>query len=218
MSKKQFVVIGLGRFGSSVAKTLYKLGNDVLAVDSDEKSVQDIAEYVTHAAQVNITDEEDLKALGISNFDVAVIGIGSNVQDSFMTTLLVKECGIKHVIVKANTELHAKILYKIGADKVVFPEVDTGIKVAYDLSGSNILDYIQLSSDYSIVEIAALKYWHNKTLGELDIRSKYGINIIAVKRKDNIEVSPIADFIIESGDVIVALGNEEKIKKIKGDL
>ncbi len=215
MDRKQFVVIGLGRFGSSVAKTLYELGNEVLAVDLDEQTIHDISEYTTHAVQADATDDENLTSLGISNFDVAIIGMGVNVQDSVMTTLLVKEAGVKYVIAKANTELHAKILYKIGADKVVFPERDTGVRVAHNLVSSNILDYIELSSDYSVAEMVSFKEWNGKTLQDLDMRVKYGINIIAVKRSGKINISPPADFEIKDGDILVAVGDCKEIKNIK---
>lgn len=215
MDKKQFVVIGLGRFGTSVAKTLYQLGHDVLAVDANEERIQNILEDVTHAIQTDATDEENLKSLGINNFDVAIVGIGVDIQDSVMITLLAKEIGIKYVIAKANTELHAKILYKIGADKVVFPERDTGVRVAYDLVGDNVLDYIELSSEYSIAEIMSSEEWHNKTLGELDMRAKYGINVVAVKRKDDIDISPNSDYVIAKGDVIVAIGKYKCLNKLE---
>lgn len=215
MEKKQFLVIGLGRFGTSVAKTLYQLGHDVLAVDSNEERVQNIAEDVTHAIHTDATDEENLKSLGINNFDVAIVGIGVDIQDSVMITLLAKEIGIKYVIAKANTELHAKILYKIGADKVVFPERDTGVRVAHDLVGDNVLDYIELSSEYSIAEIMSAEEWHNKTLGELDMRAKYGINVVAVKRKDDIDISPNSDYTILKGDVIVAIGKYKSLNRLE---
>lgn len=148
MKKKQYLVIGLGRFGKSMAKTLYELGNDVLAVDSREDNVQNISHYSTEAVQTDATEEENLKAIGAGNFDVAVIGIGNDIQSSVIVTLLLKEMGLKYVIAKANTELHARILYKIGADKVVFPEKDTAIRVAHNLVSSSILDFIELSSEY----------------------------------------------------------------------
>lgn len=215
MDKKQFLVVGLGRFGTSVAKTLYQLGHDVLAVDADEERVQNISEDVTHAIHTDATDEENLKSLGINNFDVAIVGIGVDIQDSVMITLLLKEIGIKYVIAKANTEIHAKILYKIGADKVVFPERDTGVRVAHDLVGDNVLDYIELSSEYSIAEIMSSEEWHNKTLGELDMRAKYGINVVAVKRKDDIDISPNSDYTIVKGDVIVAIGKYKFLNKLE---
>ena len=215
MSKRQFIVIGLGRFGTSVAETLYSLGNDVLAVDYDEDVVQNISDKVTHAVQVDANDENSLRALGIRNFDCAVISIGSEIQASILATLLVKELGVKYVIAKATNSLHAKVLYKIGANRVVFPERDMGVRVAHNLVSSNILDYIELSPDYSIAEVVSPEEWHNKTLRELNVRAQYGINVMAIKRNNDIDVSPSADNIIEPGDIIVAIGNIEELNKLE---
>lgn len=215
MSSKQFVVIGLGHFGSSVARTLYSMGNDVLAIDYSEELVQQISDSVTHAVQVNATDENALKQLGIRNFDVAVIGTGTDLQSSIMITLLVKEMGVKYIIAKAMNELHAKVLYKIGADRVVFPERDMGVRVAHNLVSSNILDYIELSPNYSIIEITALPQWEKKSLRELNIRSKFGLNIMAIKRGEDINISPVADDRIEHSDVLVVIGETESINKIE---
>ncbi|MBX4266393.1 potassium channel family protein [Clostridium estertheticum] len=215
MSKKQFIVIGLGRFGTSVAETLYALGNDVLAVDSDEEVVQNISDSVTHSVQVDANDENSLRALGIRNFDCAVIGIGDNIQSSILATVLVKELGVKYVITKATNALHAKVLYKIGADRVVFPERDMGERVAHNLVSSNILDYIELSPDYSIAEVVSPIEWHNKTLRELNIRAKYGINVMAIKRNNDVDVSLSADNIIEAGDIIVAIGSIEELNALE---
>jgi len=215
MSKRQFIVIGLGRFGTSVAETLYSLGNDVLAVDYDEDVVQNISDKVTHAVQVDANDENSLRALGIRNFDCAVISIGTNIQSSILATLLVKELGVKYVITKATNALHAKVLYKIGANRVVFPERDMGVRVAHNLVSSNILDYIELSPDYSIAEVVSPEEWHNKTLRELNIRAQYGINVMAIKRNNDIDVSPSADNIIEPGDIIVAIGSIEELNKLE---
>jgi|SRR3712207_1574713 len=213
--KKQFVVIGLGRFGTSVAKTLYSLGNDVLAIDSDEDIVQSISGEVTHSVQADATDENNLNALGIRNFDVAVVTIGSDIQSSVMVTLLVKELGVKYIIAKANSELHAKVLRKIGADRIILPERDMGVRVAHNLVSTNILDYIELSPDYSIAEIVSADEWKGKSLNELSIRSKYGINIVAIKRNNDINVSPRADDIIEDGDILVAIGGAEELGRLE---
>ncbi|MEW8994907.1 TrkA family potassium uptake protein [Clostridium sp.] len=215
MSKKQFIVIGLGRFGTSVAETLYALGNDVLAVDIDEEAVQNIAEKVTHAVQVDANDENSLRALGISNFDVAIISIGSDIQANILSTLLVKEMNVKHIITKANNALHAKVLYKIGANRVIFPERDMGIRVAHNLCSSNILDYIELSPDFSIAEIVTPKEWEGHSLKELDLRVRYSVNVVAIKRDDNIEVSPAADEVIQEGDIIVAIGGTSELNSIE---
>lgn len=215
MKKKQYLVIGLGRFGKSMAKTLYELGNDVLAVDSREDNVQNISHYSTEAVQTDATEEENLKAIGAGNFDVAVIGIGNDIQSSVIVTLLLKEMGLKYVIAKANTELHARILYKIGADKVVFPEKDTAIRVAHNLVSSSILDFIELSSEYRLTEILCMKEWIGKDLSSLDIRQRYGINIIAVKRNREINVSPSSDFVLLEGDTIIAIGGQKEIEKLE---
>lgn len=215
MSSRQYVVIGLGRFGSSIAKTLYSLGNDVLAIDESEDIVQSISDSVTHAVQADATDENSLKSLGIRNFEVAVISIGSDIQSSIMVTLLVKEMGVKYVIAKAQNELHAKVLYKIGANRVIFPERDMGVRVAHNLVSSNILDYIELSPDYSIVEIAAIPQWEGKSLRELNMRAKYGINVMAIKRDNDINVSPAADDVINEGDILVVIGGTEELNKIE---
>ena len=216
MANKQFVVIGLGRFGASVAKTLYSLGNDVLAIDKDEDLIQDISDSVTHAVQMDATDENALRTLGLRNFDVAVVTIGSNIQASVMVTLLVKELGVKYIIAKGNSDLHAKVLYKIGADRVILPEKDMGVRVAHNLVSSSILDYIELSPDYSIMEIEALNEWQDKTLRELKLRSKYGINVMAIKKGDEINLTPSADDTVESKDIIVAIGSAQDLANLEG--
>ena len=216
MSKKQFLIIGLGRFGSSIAKTIYELGQDVLAIDKDEEKVQEISDYVTHAVQMDSTDESIVKTLGVKNFDVAVVTIGSNLQDSVLSTLILKELGIKYIIAKANNELHAKVLTKIGADKVVLPERDMGARVAHNLVSSNILDYIELSEEYSILETEAIKEWFNKSLKEIEIRKKHGINVVAIKRGDKVNISPSAEDIIKENDVLVAIGSVKDLNKFEG--
>lgn len=212
---KQFAVIGLGRFGSSVARTLYSLGNQVLAIDISEDAVRNISDDVTHAVQVDSTDESALKSIGIRNFDVVVVSIGADVQASIMVTLLVKELGVKYVIAKAQNSMHAKVLYKIGADRVVFPERDMGVRVAHNLFSSNILDYIELSPDYSIMEVAAISEWEGKSLRELNMRAKYGINIMAIKRSNDIDISPTADDIIKPADVLVVIGDMQNLNIIE---
>lgn len=215
MRRKQYVVIGIGRFGSSVAKTLFTLDNDVLALDADEDNVQRISEFVTHAVQVDATDENSLKSLGLRNMDVAVITIGADIQASIMATLIVKEMGVKYIIAKANNEIHAKVLYKIGADKVIQPERDMGIRVAHNLVSSNILDYIELSEDYNIAEIVSTDEWFGKTIVEINFRANYGLNVMAIKRGETIEVSPGPNFRIEEGDVVVAIGDTKSLEKIE---
>lgn len=215
MVKKQFVVIGLGKFGASIAKTLCSLGNDVLAIDSDEGVVQDISDSVTHAVQMDATDEGALRTLGIRNFDVAVVTIGSDIQASVMITLLLKELGVKYIIAKGQSELHSKVLYKIGADRVVLPEKDMAIRVAHNLVSSSILDHIELSADYSIIEINSPVKWNNQTLRKLDLRGTYGINVMAIKRGNNINITPRGEDILKEGDIIVVIGSTEELAKFE---
>lgn len=212
---KQFVVIGLGRFGVSLAKALYNLGYDVLGIDNDEEIVQSMADSITHVVQADATDENTLKALGVRNFDVGIVSIGQDIQASILVTLILKELGLKYVVAKAQNDLHGKVLYKIGADRVVFPERDMGIRVAHNLVSSNVLDYVELSSNYSIVEIEAVPKWYGKTLGELDMRVKHGLNVMAIKRKDSVVISPSADDIILEKDVLVVIGENKDIEKME---
>jgi trk system potassium uptake protein TrkA len=212
---KQFVVIGLGRFGASIASTLYGLGNDVLGIDIDEEIIQYMADQITHAVQADATDEGALKALGVRNFDVAIVSIGQDIQASILVTLILKELGLKYVVAKAQNELHGKVLYKIGADRVVFPERDMGVRVAHNLVSTSVLDYIELSPDFSIVEIEPIPEWHDKTLGQLDIREKYGLNIMAIKRNEDVIISPKAKDYIFKGDILFVVGENKDIEKLE---
>ena len=212
---KSFAVIGCGRFGSTVARTLFNLGNEVLAIDISEDIIKEISDDVTHSVQADVMDETVLKDLGLRNFDVAVIAIGSDLEASIMATLIAKELGIKKVIAKAQSELHGKVLHKIGADKVVFPERDMGVRVAHNLASTNILDFIELSPDYSILEVTALKEWEDKSLAQLKLSTKYGINVMAIKRGSSISVSPNGEVVIERKDVLVVIGSIKDIKRIE---
>jgi len=215
MAKKQFVVIGMGRFGQSVARGLASMGQEVLAVDNDEALVAEIAPYVTHAVQADATDEKALIALGIRNFDVAVVGIGIDIQASILVTMLCKELGVGFVLAKAVSELHGKVLYKTGADRVVFPERDMGLRVAHNLANSNILDYIEIAGDLRIVDISALPEWENKSLLELDLRKKYGVNVIAIKKNREINGSPQGANIIEKDDTLIVAGSKDSIARLE---
>lgn len=212
---KQYAVIGLGRFGGSVAKTLHDMGYEVMAIDKDPQRVQDFAQIVTHAVEADSTDEKALKALGIRNFDVVVVSIGEDIQSSIMTTLILQEMGVKKVVVKARNDLHGKVLYKIGAHKVVYPERDMGVRVVHNLISPNILDYIELADDYSILEISAGAFFSGKTLEELDIRAKFGCNVMAIKSGRRINIAPLADDVIQNGDILVVIGHNNDLKKLE---
>ena len=212
---KSFAVIGCGRFGSSVAKTLYGLGYEVLALDSDEEIIQDIADEVTHAAVVDVMDEVALKELGLSNFDVVVVSIGSNTEASIMATIIAKELGVKKVIAKASSDFQGKVLDKIGADKVIFPERDMGIRVAHNLVSANILEFIELSPDYGIIEITAIRDWIGKSLYQLQLPNKHGINVMAIKKASIITISPDGDTVIELDDTLVVIASTAAINKLE---
>ncbi len=212
---KSFAVIGLGRFGTAVAKVLAELGNEVLAVDKDPEVIKEVSSLVTYAVEADVMDETVLRDLGISNMDAKVISIGSDLQASIMATLISKELGVKRVVAKAQTELHGKVLKKIGADRIIFPERDMGSRVAHNLTSRNILDYIEVSPEFSILEVEALKSWSGKDLKELRLRNKYGVNVIAIKRGSHVNISPSSDDEIKDGDIVIIIGSAEDVKKIE---
>lgn len=215
LKNKQFVVIGLGRFGMSVATTLAKAGYEVMAIDSSEEAIQEISSSVTHAVQADATDLDTLNSLGIRNFDVAVVAIGRDIQSSIMVTLLLKEIGLKHVVAKASSDLHEKVLEKLGADRIISPEQDMGVRIAANLMSGSIVEHIQLSPKYSIVEIVCLPEWNGKTIKEINMRATYGINTIAVERDKEIIITPGPDFLLHQKDVLVVVGANEKIQELE---
>ncbi|WFA09881.1 TrkA family potassium uptake protein [Tissierella sp. Yu-01] len=212
---KSFAVIGCGRFGSSVARTLNGLGYEVMAIDIDEETIQEISAEVTHSVVLDVMDEISLKDLGIGNFDVVVVSIGSNTEASIMATIIAKELGVEKVVVKAASEFQGKVLAKIGADKVIFPERDMGIRVAHNLVSTNVLEFIELSPDYGIIEITALSNWVGKTLMELQLPSKHNINVIAIKNRDRINVVPESTTVIRENDALVIIASTTAINKIE---
>jgi len=216
MKKKEFVVFGLGRFGRSVATTLAESGCGVLVVDDSQDKIQDMADVVTYAVKADVTDAEVLESLGISNFDGAVVAIGENLEASVMVTILAKELGIPYVLAKAQNDLHAKILKKVGADVVVFPEKETGVRIAHNLIMGNFFNAIELSSTFSLMEVDALEEWDGRTLKELNLRAKYKINVIAIKRDDQLDINPPAEQKVSSDDVLVVIGTNEILNKLKG--
>lgn len=212
---KQFVVIGLGRFGSSVATTLSENGYDVLAIDKNADRVQALADQVTHAVETDATDEDALKTLGVRNFDVAVVSIGDDVSANILCTLILKELEVPYVIVKAPDRLHGKVLTKIGADRVVYPERDMGARIAHNLISSNVLDYIEFAPDYGVIEIIAADKMVGKTLKELELRSRFNVNVMAIKRGEDLHISPGADDKVLEGDRLVVMGKNESLDQIK---
>jgi len=212
----QFAVIGLGRFGSSLASSLNEMGYEVLGIDAKEDKVQAMINHTTHVLQVDSTDEVALKTIGIRNFDVVIVAIGEDIQSSILTTLILKELGIKKIVVKAQNEYHGKVLEKIGADKIVYPERDMGLRVVHQLITPNILDYIELAPNYNIVEIVVGKDIVGKKLMELDLRANYGLNIMAIKTDDNsLNIAPQAHDEIHEDDVLVLVGHTDDIRRFE---
>jgi len=209
--KKEFVVIGLGRFGGSIVRELVDQGADVMAIDKFADRVDEFASIATQAIVADTTDESVLKSLGIRNFEHVIVAIGEDIQSSILTTLMLKEIGVNKITVKAQNDYHEKVLRKIGADQVVHPERDMGIRIANNMISNNVLDYLELSDEHSIMEIKANEILAGSTLIDLDIRAKYGINIVAIKRGEDILVSPQADEKILISDVLIVIGADADI-------
>ena len=212
---KQFAIIGMGRFGSSVARTLYEMDYEVLGIDENEERINENLQFVTHAVVADTTDERALKELGIRNFDVVVVAIGVDIQASILTVLTLKELGVKKIVAKAQNERHGQVLYKVGADRVVFPERDMGVRVAHNLVSSNVLDFIELAEDYSVAEVIVSSKMVGKTLRQLNIRAMYEINVIAIKSGDEFNITPNPDDVIRQGDVLVVVGNNKDLQNFE---
>ena len=212
---RQFAVIGLGRFGSNMAKALSKMGYEVLAIDKNQHKVQEFSDEVTHVVQADTTDENALRELGILNFDVVVVAIGEDVQANVLTTLQLKEIGVNFIVATSRNSLHTKLLEKVGADRIVAPERDMARRVAYNLASTSVMDYIELSPRFSIVEITAPKAFQNKTIAESNIRAKYGINVVAIKRGEDLIISPLPSEKIIKDDIVVVVGKNEIINGLE---
>ena len=213
--EKNVIVLGLGRFGYAVATKLFEKGIYVTAVDSNYKKVEKIANFVSSAAQGDITEELAMKSLGISNYDVAVIATGTDIEASIEATLICKDCGVEKVIAKATSQSHARILKKIGADQIVYPELDTGERLARSIAGSNLLELVQFSNDFSLIEIKAHEDWVGKTLIELDFRKSYKMNVVAFERSGAMIMDIDPTLKIQEEDVLVLIGDNENAKELE---
>lgn len=216
--KQNFAVFGLGTFGGSICKELSKEGVEVLAVDIDEEKVHEFKNIASHAVMADTTDEDALKELGIKNIDHVILAIGENIQASILTAVILTDMEIKKITVKAQNNYHEKILNKIGVDKVVHPERDTGKRIVHRLISNNILDYLELSDEYSIVEVRAGRKIAGHTLVDLDIRMKYGCNVVAIKRDSGITVSPGSDDVLQADDILIVIGADTDISKFERHL
>lgn len=212
---KSYVVVGLGRFGSEVARQLYSCGCEVLAIDLKSELVQQMSPDVTHAAVGDSRDKEVLKMLGVADFDCGVVAIGDDLATSVLVTMNMKELGVPYLVCKAHDDVHRRVLQKLGANRIVIPEQENAARLAKSLSSPNLLDYIELSEDYSIVELPAPKSWEGKDLKELNVRAKLGVNILAVRRDGKMDVSPAAEFTFQSGDIVVVLGDTKALNAVQ---
>ena len=214
---KRFAVIGLGKFGFHVAKTLYEEGNEVVAIDLDQNLVQDVDPFCTEAIVLDARDKERLKSLGLEEMDGVVVSIGHDISTSILVTLYLQEIGVKKILVKAVDEDHGKILTRVGATEVIHPEKSMAMKVAQGLSRPNILDFIPLLEDYSLLQIAPPRAFIGKTLKQLNLRAKYNVHVIAIEEviSENIVLVPPAEFVIKDSDVLIMLGRVVDIRKIK---
>ena len=211
---KQIAVIGCGRFGMSLAITLGKLGNEVMVIDKDEEIINSIADKVTHAIICDVSVDGSLKELGLANFDICVVAIGSDYKTSIIATVEAKELGIPKIIAKATDSVQAMVLRKIGADRVIIQEKDMGVRVANNISNSNILDSINLSDEYSLVEISPMEVWVGKSIKDSEIRNRHHVNIVAIKNKDGLEINVGADYVIKSSDILLVAGRNDWIGKL----
>lgn len=212
---KQFAVLGLGRFGQSIAKTLVENGCDVLCVDKSVEAVNEMSKYASNVTRADVSDVHAIAALGLNNFDVVIIAIGENMEAGIMATLMAKEMGVPTVITKAKNDIQKSILQKVGADRVVLPERDMGVRIATNLITTNIIDFINLSDKFAIAEIEPRKEWVGVSLRKSNIRADYGLNIVAIKRCNDIIVSPKAEEVINESDILVIIGENSDIQSMK---
>lgn len=220
--KKQVAVIGLGRFGHSIAKSLFSMGNDVLALDTDGKLVETIASEITHAVQADATNEAVLKELAIGNFDVAVVAIGADIQTNVLSTILLKKLGVPYVIARAENKLHGSILEKIGADRVIYVEGEMGARVAHGLvlkDVEGVQDYISVASTYGVAKIMVPPYFVGKTLADLDLGrgGKWKITVLLIQRESEVIVTPDKTELVKPNDIMVVAGDDEKLRQLMVD-
>ena len=227
---RQFVVVGCGRFGSSVAITLSKSGADVIVIDKDKDSVLQISDYVTQAVQLDAMDEKALRSVGVEKADVAIVSIGQQMEASILVTMTLKEMGIPKVVSKALSEPHGKVLARVGADSIVFPERDMGIKLAKSLVSPTILDHIEVSPGYNVAELSVPAALAGSSIMKSKVRTKYGVEIIAVKKNtprldekgesvlgEDVLIAPGAETILDEGDTLIVIGKEDAISRLRNE-
>lgn len=216
MIRKEFVIFGVGEFGTNVAKTLANSGATVMVVDQDDKQLETIANDVTHSVCADATNPEAMRQLGIRNYDGAIVGIGHNLQTSVLITMQLKEMGVPFIMVKASTDIEGRILAKVGADKVIFPDREMGIRIGNEIMNGNYFEALELSEEYSIVDISVPQSWVGKTLREANIRSHYGVSVIGIRGLEEININPPANYTLTGQDVLIILGHNTDIQDLRG--
>lgn len=214
-TKNSYAVLGLGRYGYAVAKELVETGAEVLVVDSREDVINDVVDEFPLCKCADITDEDAIAQLGISNIDVVIIAVASNLETSVMATTLCKDAGVKTVIVKCSNERHCKILSKIGADKVVLPEYESGVRLAKNLLSSGFVDILELTNNISLVEFDVKPEWVGKTLVDLNLRKKYSINVIAIQQNNNVTTEIDPNKPLEASMKLIVVANRQKLEKMR---
>lgn len=215
MKRKEFVIFGSGEFGTNVAKTLANSGATVMVVDKDEGQLETIADFVTHSVCADATNLEAMKQLGIRNYDGAIVSIGHSLEASVLITMQLKEMGVPYIMVKAATDIEGRILAKVGADKVIFPDRQMGIRIANEIMNGNYFEAIELSEEYSIVDIPVPGSWKGKTLQEINIRSQYGVNVIGVRSLEETDINPSAGRVLLGEDILIILGHNTDIQQLR---
>ncbi len=212
--RRQVAVLGLGRFGQAVARELTRLGHDVLAIDADERIVQDLADKVTHAVQADVTDREALQSLGLGDFETAIISVSGKLEASILATVLVRELGVKRIISKAAHELHGRILAQVGAHRVVYPERETGVRVAHSFAAPGVQDYLDVGPGYGFARVPVPGNWVGKTLGELNLHRTCGVTILALARADGIMLHPSTGETLRPVDALIVAGRDEDLERL----
>jgi len=218
MKINQFVIIGLGRFGSSIGRELIQLGYEVLGVDRDEEKVQELSSVLTHTVVADATEEEVLRSIGARNFDCGVVAIGDDIQASILATILLKDLGVKKVVAKAVSDLHGRVLERVGVDRIIYPERDMGVRVAHQLVSPNLLDYIELSKKYTIAELAVPQCLSGKSLDDVNPRGRFGCSIVAINKPKGIIIAPVAKDVLSTNDVMVVIGTNNQIEQFQDSI
>ena len=216
MAGQQVMVLGLGRFGSAVARELERLGHEVLAIDANEQAVNDIARDVTHAMQMDASAETALRGAGAENFQTAIVAISSKAEPSIFATMVLKRLGVRTVIAKAGDRLHAEILARVGADRVILPEQETGTRLAHSFHVPNVIDYLDVGPSFGIEKVRPPASFIGKALGDLDLKNRIGVTPIAIRRGQNVIINPAREERVAEGDELILIGRDDKLDELRG--